>query len=156
MEKQLIPKSMMKQMDKTVPRIKIFLKSNNLFDVILRIPVNVLDIYLGYFYFTRKTVEGQLYTPAYLICIRALLVIKILWVSNHTIGWNGINSMLKWHLQCSKVARKVILIFKQFQEKAKVDNVTSDQDEFTHKECKFNIHFNGTCIFYFSNNVCSM
>ena len=68
--------------------------------------------------------------------------------------------MLKWPLQSIKVAIKVMLIFKQFQEKAKVATVTTDQEEFTHKECKFNIHFNGTCIFYmkatFSYNVCSM
>ena len=76
MEKQLIPKSMMKQMEKTVPRFKIFLKSNNLSDDILHIRVNVLDIYLEYFYFTLKNVICQLYAPAYLICIHALLDIK--------------------------------------------------------------------------------
>ena len=68
--------------------------------------------------------------------------------------------MLRWPLQSKKVAIKVMLIFKQFQEKEKVVTVTTDQEEFTRKKRKFDIHFNGTCIFYmkatFSNNVCSM
>ena len=137
----------MKQMEKTVPRFKIFLKSNNLSNEILRIRVNVLDIYLGYFYFTCKNVIGQLYAPAYLICICAFLDMKTPWVSNDAIGWNGIISMLKWPLQSIKVAIKVMFIFKQFQEKAEVATVTTDQEEFTHKECKFDIHFNGTSYF---------
>ena len=73
MEKQFTPKSTMKQMEKTVERFKNFLKSNNLCDDILHIPVNVLDNYLRYFYSTLKTAEGQLYAPASLICIRAAI-----------------------------------------------------------------------------------
>ena len=76
-EKQLIPKAMIKQMEKTVLRFKIFLKSNNLSKEILHIRVNVWIFIWGISISLLEMLYiGQLYAPAYLICIRALLDVK--------------------------------------------------------------------------------
>lgn len=73
LELEGIPPSTLKQTNDNVTRFVNFLNDKHLSTDLCRIPVNILNDYLRYFYSQLRTRDGRFYAPATLICIRAAL-----------------------------------------------------------------------------------
>lgn len=73
MEEEALPKSTKDQMIRYSTKFHDFLKAKNLSTNLETIPKDIFNNYLRYFYSELKTKDGNLYSPASLICIRAAL-----------------------------------------------------------------------------------
>lgn len=73
LERNNMPSSSLKQMETHIRRLLLFLESNNLNANIETVPIAILDDYLRFFYSSLKKQDGNYYTPASLICVRAAL-----------------------------------------------------------------------------------
>lgn len=71
MEKDSIPNSSLKQMNAVITRFKNFLNEKNLCEDFLKLPKNILNNYLRYFYSQLRMKNGLFYSPKTLICFRA-------------------------------------------------------------------------------------